>query len=241
MTGPERRLSGVVWLKECESTNDEALARLSDPAVLGVGAETQTAGRGRRGRSWLSPAGGLYFSWIARPRFAQTRGGALPLLAGVGIAEACAALGVKVELKWPNDVLVAGEKLSGVLCEARARPDGGWAAVVGIGLNLRTPEGGWPAEIPATALDAHLGEVPTPGALSETLTERLQAWLERVEREGLAPVLHAWERSGPPRGAPLRRGETVGGFDGLAPDGGLRLVTETGVVVVHAGDVERVR
>lgn len=231
----------MIWLERCESTNDEALRRVAEPSLVGVGAGIQTAGRGRRGRTWLSPAGGLYYSWIARPRFDQTHGGALPLLAAVAIAETCASLGVAVELKWPNDVLVGGRKLCGVLCEARPGAGRAWTAVVGIGLNLSTPDGGWPPEIPATALDAHAREVPAPRTLATHLSERLQGWLDRVPSEGLAPVLRAWERSGPPRGATLRRDEMVGTFDGLAPDGGLRLATETGVVVVHAGDVERVR
>ena len=230
----------MAWLARCESTNDEALSRLDEAELVAVGADEQTGGRGRRGRRWRSPAGGLYLSWIARPGFEQALGGALPLLAGVAVAEACAARGVPTELKWPNDVLVGGRKLCGVLCEARPQPQQafGWVAVVGVGVNLRSPEA-WPPEVPATALEEHAAEVPAPRALAVELCERMQRWLDRVAEGGLSPLIEAWEETGPRPGVRLRRGDTVGVYDGLAPDGGLRLATETGVFVVHAGDVER--
>ncbi len=228
---------GLRWVEACESTNTLATEHFDDPEVRGVGADVQTGGRGRRGRAWSSPGGGLYFTWIARPAFDPGLGGALPLLAGVALVEACAELGVTATLKWPNDVLLDDRKLAGVLCEAQ--PVGsGWAAAVGIGVNLLTPAAGWPPEVPAVALDERLEAPPTPRALARDLVTRLERWLETVARAGLAPVVATWERHGPKPGAPLRRGETLGTYAGLAPNGGLRLQTPQGEEVVHAGDVE---
>lgn len=228
---------GLVWLDTCDSTNDEARARAHDPDVRAVGATAQTAGRGRRGRTWLSPPGcGLYLSYIARPRFPQALGGAVPLMAAAALAELCAELGVTPTLKWPNDLVLGDRKLAGVLCEAQGAPDA-WIAIVGVGLNLRAPPGGWPAEVPGVALEPPL-DAPTVAA---ALLPRFDAWLDRVAAEGLAPVLDAWRRFAPPPGTRLRQGEIEGEYAGLAPDGALRLQTAAGPRTVHAGEVELVR
>mgnify|MGYP002629382423 CR=1 FL=1 len=225
-----------MWLDRCASTNDEARARLGDPRVLAVGADVQTAGRGRRGRAWSSPPGcGLYLSWIARPGFAQALGGAVPLLAAVALAEWCAAAGHPPVLKWPNDLLLGGRKLAGILCEAQGTPDS-WTAVVGLGLNLRTPPGGWPPAMPAAALDGPFAARDVATAL----LPGLQAWLDRVAKSGLAPVIDAWERFAPPPGTRLRQGDVEGDYAGLAPDGALRLLTSAGERLVHAGQVDLV-
>ncbi|MEZ4469707.1 MAG: biotin--[acetyl-CoA-carboxylase] ligase [bacterium] len=230
---------GLLWLAACRSTNDEAMARIDDPRLRAVGADLQTAGRGRRGRSWLSPPGhGLYMSWIARPAFSARLGAVLPLMAAVAVAELCEDLGVRGTVKWPNDLLVDGLKLAGILCEARSAPEA-WHAVVGIGLNLQTPPGGWPAEVPATALDAHTDPVPSPQGAARRLIERLDHWLARVAAAQEArPVIQAWEAWAPPRGSWMRRGDVEGRFAGLAADGALRLDVGDDVLHVHAGDVE---
>ncbi len=230
----------LLWLSACGSTNDEAVQRLGDPTVWAVGADQQTAGRGRLGRSWWSaPGAGLYLSWIARPDFPQSMGAALPLLAAVAMADALVARGLSPMLKWPNDVLVGGRKLAGVLCEARGTP-ARWSAVVGLGLNLRRPPTGWPSDVPAVALDELGLEPPSPRALAEDLLPRFEDWLARIPGEGLAPIIAAWQRHGPPMGTRLRRGAHDGRYLGLAADGALRLETSTGVHLVHTGDVELV-
>lgn len=231
---------GLLWLGSCGSTNDEAWARVDDPAVRAVAADHQTAGRGRRGRAWHSPPGaGLYLSWIARPRFDQSMGGALPLLAAAAAAELVAERGVTPTLKWPNDLLVDGRKLAGILCEARGTP-AAWTAVVGVGLNVRAPAGGWPADVPGVALDERAADPGPPRALAGALLTGLERWLARVERAGLAPVLEAWHRHAPPAGTRMRQGGVLGTFAGLAPDGALWLDTATGRRAIHAGEVELV-
>lgn len=231
---------GILWLTSCASTNDEAWARVDDPAVRAVAAQEQTAGRGRRGRRWHSPPGcGLYLSVIARPTFSQTAGAALPLMAAVAIADTVAARGLAPVVKWPNDVLLGGRKLAGVLCEARGTVDD-WRAVLGIGLNRAPPPDGWPADVPGVALAEHTVDIDAP-TLAAELVARLDGWLARVAAQGLAPVLEAWHRHAPPAGTRMRRGALDGAFAGLSADGGLRLRSSDGVVhVVHAGEVEMV-
>jgi BirA family biotin operon repressor/biotin-[acetyl-CoA-carboxylase] ligase len=232
---------GLIWLSACGSTNDEAMSRIDDLSVRAVGADAQTAGRGRRGRTWASPPGsGLYLSWIARPTFSARLGAVLPLMGAVAVAEVCEDLGLRPTVKWPNDLLVEGRKLAGVLCEARGTATH-WHAVVGIGLNLRTPADGWPAGVAAVALDTHLDLVPSARGLAPKLLKRLDHWLERVGREAdPRSLLQAWELWAPPRGTWMRRGSVEGRYAGIAPDGALRLDVGDTELLVHAGDVELV-
>lgn len=227
----------VLWLDRCESTNTEALARLDTIGLKAVAAREQTAGRGRQGRAWYS-ASSLCLSWIARPPCALSHGGLLPLMAAVAVAEYCEALGVTATVKWPNDLLIEGRKLAGILCEARTdRPR--WAAVVGIGLNMITPPEGWPADVPGVALDALVTQVPAPDALAHDLVRRLEARLPALGTpSGRRRLLQDWLEFAPAEGAPMRRGDVEGRFAGLTPDGALRLQTPDGLQVVHAGDVD---
>ena len=112
------RLAALEYYAEIGSTSDrlKELARAGAEAWTAVVAERQTGGRGREGRSWESPAGGCYLSVLLRPQAARTA--LLPLAAGVAVAEAVQGFGVASELKWPNDVLVGGRKLAGILAEA---------------------------------------------------------------------------------------------------------------------------
>ena len=107
-------------------------------------------------------------------------------------------------------------------------------------MNLRQPPSGWPSDVPGVALDELGPEPPSPRALAEALLPRFEAWLARIPGEGLAPIIAAWQRHGPPMGTKLRRGDLEGRYLGLAADGALRLETPTGVHLVHTGDVELV-
>ena len=128
--------AALEWHDELGSTSDrvKALARDGAPEWTVVLADVQAGGRGREGRRWVSPAGGLYLSVLLRPRSPQLS--LLPLAAGVAVAEAAAELGVATELKWPNDVLVSGRKLAGILAEAASSPSGVEWVALGIGVNV---------------------------------------------------------------------------------------------------------
>lgn len=226
---------GLVWLDTCGSTNDEAFARAADATVRAVAAAEQTAGRGRRGRTWLSPAGcGLYLTWLCRPGPLL---GVLPLLAAVATAELCTALGVRPTLKWPNDLLVGGRKLAGILCEARSEGRHVRAAV-GIGLNLRTPPGGYPADVPAVALDALVPAVPAAPEVARALLARLEDGLRGAE---VARVVEAWQAFAPPIGTRMRQADVEGAYAGLTAEGALRLATAAGERIILFGEVELVQ
>ena len=138
---PDLRLD-VRWHAVVASTMDAASALAAAGAGAGVvvGADQQTAGRGRRGRVWESPPGaGLYFTFVARPPLHANA--SLPLLtlaAGLAVRHGiCAAVGLAPDLKWPNDVMVGRRKLAGILAEGLAVGTASQAVVVGVGLNLQ--------------------------------------------------------------------------------------------------------
>lgn len=233
----------LLWLPSCGSTNDEARVRSVDPAfsdVVGVATDAQTEGRGRRGRVWFSPPGcGVYLTVIVRDRIAPGHAGVLPLLAGLVTARLARDLGTDARLKWPNDVLDRGRdlrKLAGVLCESRVEGSR-LTAFVGIGLNLRTPPGGYPADVPAAALESDLPTRRVAERLCSSLVEAVEAL---PAGDPFAAVVPAWLALGPPLGTPLRSGALSGTFAGLAPDGALWLDTGDGCRRIDAGEVELV-
>lgn len=138
-------------LTETDSTNRVAMELARQGAAQGTAvlAARQTAGRGRLGRSFFSPEGGLYLSVILRPGLPPEERTLLTPMAAVAVCRAVEAhCGLRPGIKWVNDLHLADQKLCGILCQSA-----GDAVVVGIGLNLRTPEGGFPPELNATALD----------------------------------------------------------------------------------------
>lgn len=199
-------------------------------------AERQTAGRGRQGRDWESPAGNLYASTLVRIRPGGPPAATLALVAAVALEEAVAvfAPGLAVTIKWPNDLLVGGAKLSGILLE---RSDD--AVVIGFGVNLAHH----PTDLDraATSLAAH-GPAPDPQLFAETLAEGFARWLGRW-RDGIAPVRERWLARAHPEGSALTArlgdGSSVDGlFVGLDGDGALILrLAGGGSRVIHAGDV----
>ena len=157
-----------VFLEETDSTNRVAkeLARQGAPHGTAVLAKRQTAGRGRLGRSFFSPEGGLYLSVILRP---QCKPEDLALMTPMAAVAVCRALeqvcAVSPRIKWVNDLYLGDKKVCGILCEAV-----GTAVIVGIGLNLKAPEGGFPPDINAAALQVSL----QPSVVAEAIVEELR-------------------------------------------------------------------
>ena len=181
------------WNEVLVSTNDVAKerARSGEPEWTAVLADRQTAGRGREGRSWVSPRGGLYLSVLLRPRTDAIA--LLPLAAGVAVAEVAEEHGVRAELKWPNDALVRGRKLAGILAEASSGSGGVEWVVVGIGINVTLDVAalGRPAADVATSF--HL-ETSAPPALEEVaagVLARLSVWYDALQSRP-ASVVEAW-------------------------------------------------
>ncbi|MBI2370522.1 MAG: biotin--[acetyl-CoA-carboxylase] ligase [Deltaproteobacteria bacterium] len=249
---PAPRVLGqpLVELEVVESTNLEArrLAREGRPEGTAVLAARQTGGRGRLGRAWFSPAGNLYLSVVLRPPLPPAHAPQLSLMAGVALAEAIAALapGVEPRVKWPNDVWLGGRKVAGVLAELETAPGGAIDfVIVGIGVNLVTPVGGFPAELReiATSLQAETGQAPSRDAFARALLRVLEHWYNTLLRDGFEPVRAGWEPCSITRGLPVAvrsAGELLRGVEqGIEPDGALRLRRSDGAVVrVLAGDLE---
>ncbi|WP_253190503.1 biotin--[acetyl-CoA-carboxylase] ligase [Sphingomonas sp. LM7] len=210
------------------------LAQSGASEGLWLRAERQNAGKGRQGRAWDSPAGNLYISTLVRVRPGEPSPATLALVAAVALEEAVSLFGVQPMLKWPNDLLIDGAKLSGILLE-RVED----AVIVGFGVNLAQH----PDDLgrPATSVAAH-APAPDPEIFAETLAEIFARWLSRW-REGIAPVRDRWLARAHPTGtaltARLADGSSVDGlFDGLDPQGALILRLADGTSrVIHAGDV----
>ena len=238
----------VLAFDQLDSTNAEARRRAEtgEGGPLWITARDQTEGRGRRGRAWSGHPGNLAATLLTTtertPAEAATISFVVALAAHDVMAEQ-AAPGL-VTLKWPNDVLIAGDKAAGLLIESGARGGGGLWLAVGIGLNLAwAPKD---AERPATALVDHLAgdraRTPTPDEALSTLDRAMQARLRQWDSGGTASILSDWSAraSGVPGPCIARLGhETVTGWaEGLAPDGALKLRLETDEVrLISAGDV----
>lgn len=217
------------------STNDDLLAEARDGAREGrvIVAEEQTGGRGRRGRAWHSPPGAnLYLSALLRP--SAKPAAALPplsLVVGLAVAEAVAevAPGLEPLVKWPNDVLVRGRKLAGVLNELVGCPGSGLALVVGVGINVN--QEAFPDELRelATSLRLETGRPHARAPLAAAVLRRLHARLAQVDAQGLAPVLAAWAARSSTLGRRVTcQGGPEGIATGLAPDGALLVTDDSG-------------
>lgn len=231
----------------CASSNallvDRARSGAASRSVLIC--EEQTAGRGRRGRSWIAPPGAsLTFSLLWR--FEPSPGGpaGLSLAVGVALARALESLGAKsLELKWPNDLLCSGRKLAGILIELVPDYDAETVAVIGIGLNVQLPRDfEREAGFEAADLAAALPSLPSRNvALARVLAE-LDTVLPDFERQGFAGTRDAWLARQAYRDAQVRvtLGEKMlieGRSVGVDEEGALLVLTEGGVVRVLAGDV----
>lgn len=235
-------------LERCASTNVEVSGNgfVHRCAVL---AEWQQAGRGRRGRGWVAPPGGsLALSFAYRFDVGLPRLGPLSLVAGVACAEVLHSAGVQdVGLKWPNDVLVNGRKLAGLLVELQGSVDGPCNVVIGIGLNVCLSERAQAAiDQAVTDLVSAGFEATRRNDIASALISAFDRACDRFQREGFAPFRDAWARFDRLEG----RAVDVHGSDGLrtglaagvSDRGGLWVWTERGREELVAGEVSlRVR
>ena len=232
------------------STNSEASDQARRGATEGVCimADSQTAGRGRNGRTWVSEAGsGLYFSIVLRPKIAVESIPLITLMTGVAVCDTLVEFGVKADIKWVNDLLVDGRKICGILAEAVETPLG-LAVVVGIGINLTSRN--FPDEIAdtATSIEAVTGKRHTADEIAEPLTRYISYFYDiLMSADGPGETISHWRRrssnySGKPVRVRLANGTVVGETAGLEENGALRVKTPDGSVrIIQAGDVELLR
>lgn len=240
----------LVALASVPSTNDEAkrLAAAGEPAGLVVVAGEQTAGRGRHRRTWISPPGNLYLSIVLRPTCPVARTPELGFVAALAVADAVAAAlpaggaaaGDPVRCKWPNDVLLDGGKVAGLLLETAGEAGGrvDWL-VAGIGINVATSPGALPGAMPATSLAAAGATIDAAGLLPHLLqafAARHRFW----EEAGFAPLRALWRsrahRAGDMLTVRLADRSIGGRYVDIDDNGALILDTPSGRRTVTAGD-----
>lgn len=221
-------MSRLVHLERVDSTQTTAFTLAADGAEdrTVVVADYQASGRGRRGRTWeASPGQSLLCTILVRPRLATAQWPAYSLVAAVAVAETLArTAALAARLKWPNDVLIAGRKIAGILLESRMVGDVP-AAVVAIGVGINLAQRAFPAALAAraTSVAIETGRTVARDAMLGALLEAFDAWRARLEGEGMAPVRARW----------LALADTIGrrvsidGVSGVAvdldPDGALVL------------------
>lgn len=219
-----------------DSTNSEALRRLDQcvqPPFL-LMAEAQTKGRGRSGKVWSSPPGNFYGTFALPADQADVTMAQVSFVAALALAHVLEDLGLKPELKWPNDILIGGAKVSGILLEKQ-----GPILLVGMGINLQHHPG--LPDYPSTSL-TQLGHDLVPKEMAQCLAQHFGISYAKWQVGGFAPIREAWLARA------YKLGEVItarlagqdpkqGRFAGLAGDGALQLGTEAGLELVHAGEV----
>ena len=253
----KQRLKGSLFGKhiyhffKADSTNRVALelGHAGEPEGAVVLAEEQTAGRGRAGRKWQSErASGIYVTLLLRPKLAPVQAPVLTILAGLSAHDAVREVtGLDVDLKWPNDLMLEGKKLGGILTEMHAEPSQVRFVIVGIGLNVNQER--FPSELAgiATSLRAQTGKVHSRLEILVRLLREFESDYNRFLREGVGSVVERFESvSSYARGKRVRvtnGSECYAGITaGLGSEGLLQVQREDGSVIsVISGDVTEAR
>ena len=235
----------ILSFETIDSTNLEARRQVEagERGPLWLTAGIQTAGRGRLGRAWETPSGNLAATLLTTTTRPPMQAAQLAFVAALAVADLVSGYvspGL-VTLKWPNDTLLAGAKVSGVLIESGALPEGGVWLAVGMGVNLaHHPED---TERPSTSLAAHMARAPPgPEEALPRLATAFARWQALWEAEGFPPIAAAWTARAHGLGQPCTArlpAETLQGVsEGLDPDGALRLRLDDGALCrITASDV----
>lgn len=240
----------VHWSEELGSTNDRAKELAEEGVDHGevVVAEAQTAGRGRRGRSWASPPRrNLYFSVVLRPDLPPVRAPELTLVGSVALCDALRQAGVDAGIKWPNDLLASGKKIAGILTELAAEPDRVSWVVLGAGVNVNARREDFPEEVrdEATSILLERGQAAPRALFAAACFTSLESWLDRHDEEGFGPIREAWRARSVTLGREVAVSvdgrELVGTAEDIDETGALLVRTAHGVERVTSGDVQLLR
>jgi len=235
---------------EVDSTNDVAkqLAANGAPEGTVVISEIQRKGRGRKEREWFSPKGGVWMSIILRPKVSPPRASSLTLIAGLAVAKTLSELyNLECKLKWPNDVLINGKKVCGVLTEISAEIDKINYVVVGIGINANIDIASFPGEFRdvATTLKNELNKDILRDELTEQLLEELEKLYKIFQKQGFSKLKEEWKKSASTIGRKVRVVTDRRTIEGIARDvgenGELFVETQEGIEKIISGDCIHLR
>jgi BirA family biotin operon repressor/biotin-[acetyl-CoA-carboxylase] ligase len=232
----------IISLGTVDSTNTLAaeLCEKNAPHGTVVIAERQTKGRGRLGRTWVSAGGNIHMSIVLRPSMASAGGTLLTMIASVACARALIeASGLPVGIKWPNDIMVSGKKLGGVLTEVKSMGDRIISAVIGIGINVNSDMEEFPPEVKttATSLKAETSIVYSKTLLISRILNEVEFWYDELTGSGREKLLREWRRLSCTLGREVVVSTSLESFHGVAQD-----IDEGGALIVKlpAGGLRRV-
>lgn len=237
------------YFKETESTNiiaREIAGSVEEGTV--VIAESQTGGRGRMGRKWLSPEGGIWLSIILKPRIQPLFAPRVTLLAGISVAKTIRSYGLQAKIKWPNDVLIKGKKVCGTLTEIGAEIDQIDYVIVGIGIDANVDIESFPEEIreSSTSLKKELGSPVNRVEFVQRLLEEFEAIYLKFQKDGFPSILEEWRNLSATIGERVKittqRRTIYGEAIGVDNEGALILETDDGrFEKIVAGNCEHLR
>jgi BirA family biotin operon repressor/biotin-[acetyl-CoA-carboxylase] ligase len=233
----------IAYFGETDSTNIRAehLAAEGAPEGAVVIAEKQTQGKGRRGRYWFSPSGeGIYASVVLRPRISPHEAPKLTLMASVAVAETILSVtSLRVNIKWPNDIIVNGKKLAGILTEISAEMDRIHYVVIGLGVNVNIRFESFPSDIRnlATSILLETGEVSQRITLLRTYLEWLELYYEMFRVRGFQPIMDRWKQLSDMPGKQIRVDLIDRTHEGVVQD-----IDEDGFLILkdHEGNLRKI-
>lgn len=239
----------IHYFKETESTNTIAreIANTVGEGVVVI-AESQTQGRGRLGRKWISPEGGIWLSIILKPRIQPLYAPRITLLAGVAVAKTIRSIGLQARIKWPNDVLINEKKVCGILTEIEAEIDLIDHCVVGIGIDANVDTESFPEDVreSSTSLKKELGHEINRVEFVQRLLEEFEALYLKFQNEGFPSILEEWRNMSATIGEWVKittQTKTIYG-EAIGVDNEGALILETGegqLEKIVAGNCEHMR
>jgi BirA family biotin operon repressor/biotin-[acetyl-CoA-carboxylase] ligase len=236
----------LVFRETADSTQNLAISLAGKPGSHGavVIAEQQKSGRGRQKRKWLSPKGGVSLSVVLKPEIPTARITLLPFVAALAACAAIRGTGLDARLKWPNDVMISGKKLAGILLDISAEADQVNYAVIGIGINANIDSEAISARldgIRVTSIKDELGHEVSRLDLTRSLLENLEKYYLEMEQRGAGTILRQWKKNSDMLGrkvAVTQGGKTIQGMAAdVNDDGSLLLRTDQGDVNIVSGDI----
>ena len=238
----------ILIFDEVNSTNDIAMemgAKGREEGLVVI-AESQSHGKGRLGRTWISPKGvNLYLSILLRPDFSPLQASALTMMASVAAAEAITeTTGLRAVIKWPNDILIEQKKVSGILTEMNAEEEKINYVVIGIGININMKKEDFPGNLrmPATSLMEYIGKKVERTKILCSLLESLDSTHEDLRNRGIMPLIIKWRSLCSTINKRIKvtlPGEVISGVaEDITPEGGLVVrIGEESTKTIYAGDI----